>query len=734
MDLGDGSDDEGSEDDEDDDEDGDDEDDIIEAALARGGNTAKLARLAKDIGRKVKLAQGEDSDEDEEEDEEEEAGPSKAGKKKKGGDDEDGGALWGANKKAYYADESEEYEDDEEALREQQEEVERLEKARASKLKAADYELSEDEEEGEEEDDEDEESEEEEEEEDTMEAAAKKAGGKHKGGAGAGGVEVETVAKDLGALDSAALAEALAADAPELAALVDDLRGAVEEVRHRLGPLLQEVRGGRLATSGGLSYLEAKHLLLLQYAAHITMYLLLKAEGRPVRDHPVIQRLVEIRAYLEKIRPIDKHMSYQIDKLLRAARTAAASEAKRGGKAGAAEEGQEEEAGAADETAYGPRPDRLVPRGGAASTRGGDAAAPGRTGVLAGKGDGVYRPPKLNPVAMEEEGGKAARDEKRRLAEAARRASRSDEMAALAAEIAGAPEELRASLPGFDSMGALKTRQKLEARQAEEEDIMTRVPLSREQIKALKAQRRAGFSAASVLGGDFGDEVAGLVGAAQAAEEGGPPARRGDGGMAELFARQKVSQKYGVDAARPAARGGDEDLPRRPDLGQRRAVHDAVAARRAAAMDMDDDMMGGDGDYGYDAEGGAKGGAKRRRGGEEDDFYASAKASAAGRKAQRVAEHTMPRTTLPPLPDEPAGSRARPISAAIDKNRGLTPHRRKDLKNPRKKHRVKYAAAVVRRKGAVQDVGAAHAKSGGGAAYGGEATGIKSRVAKSRKL
>mmetsp|Transcript_21883 Transcript_21883/g.55710 ORF Transcript_21883/g.55710 Transcript_21883/m.55710 type:complete len:593 (-) Transcript_21883:343-2121(-) len=167
MDLGDGSDDEGSEDDEDDDEDGDDEDDIIEAALARGGNTAKLARLAKDIGRKVKLAQGEDSDEDEEEDEEEEAGPSKAGKKKKGGDDEDGGALWGANKKAYYADESEEYEDDEEALREQQEEVERLEKARASKLKAADYELSEDEEEGEEEDDEDEESEEEEEEEDT---------------------------------------------------------------------------------------------------------------------------------------------------------------------------------------------------------------------------------------------------------------------------------------------------------------------------------------------------------------------------------------------------------------------------------------------------------------------------------------------------------------------------------------------------------------------------------------
>lgn len=162
---------------------------------------------------------------------------------------------------------------------------------------------------------------------------------------------------------------------------------------------------------------------------------------------------------------------------------------------------------------------------------------------------------------------------------------------------------------------------------------------------------------------------------------------------------------------------------------------------------------------------------------------------------------------------------AHPI-ADIEKNRGLTPHRRKDIKNPRKKHRwvaaalcgwrcgcctfgrtlrtcagstgggrqlvmlfgrsmaaalvgrqpctvcplgradasspfvhpwstapltptltlhstpahplpphrMKYAAATVRRKGQVQEVRA------GGAAYGGEATGIKARVSKSVRL
>ena len=47
-----------------------------------------------------------------------------------------------------------------------------------------------------------------------------------------------------------------------------------------------------------MSYLEAKHLLLLQYASSIVFYLLLRAEGRPVAAHPAVTRLVQIRAYL----------------------------------------------------------------------------------------------------------------------------------------------------------------------------------------------------------------------------------------------------------------------------------------------------------------------------------------------------------------------------------------------------------------------------------------------------
>ena len=68
-----------------------------------------------------------------------------------------------------------------------------------------------------------------------------------------------------------------------------------------------------------MSYLEAKHLLLLHYCAALVFYVLLKAEGRPVAGHPVIARLVEIRAFLERARPIDRRLRYQMDKLLQAA-------------------------------------------------------------------------------------------------------------------------------------------------------------------------------------------------------------------------------------------------------------------------------------------------------------------------------------------------------------------------------------------------------------------------------
>lgn len=235
---------------------------------------------------------------------------------------------------------------------------------------------------------------------------------------------------------------------------------------------------------------------------------------------------------------------------------------------------------------------------------------------------------------------------------------------------------------------------------------MIRVPLSKEERKRLKAHRREGLSGKALLD-DFADEVADIVGA------------DGGAGIDAIFQRHKASQKFGADlaaqamaAARKAPRSGDADLPTKEPLHERRAKYDSVRARQQMALEED--------------EGPEEFGGKRRRGGEEDEFYQEAKAAAASKKQRRKEAYQRPEV-LPPLED-PTTAGARGITRDIEKNRGLTPHRRKDLKNPRKKHRVKFAQATVRRKGQVQEVRQA------GGSYGGEATGIKARVSKSVKL
>ncbi|XP_030753501.1 something about silencing protein 10 [Sitophilus oryzae] len=70
----------------------------------------------------------------------------------------------------------------------------------------------------------------------------------------------------------------------------------------------------------------------------------------------------------------------------------------------------------------------------------------------------------------------------------------------------------------------------------------------------------------------------------------------------------------------------------------------------------------------------------------------------------------------------------RAITYQMAKNKGLTPHRKKELRNPRVKHRQKYRKALIRRKGAVREPRRELTR------YAGEVSGIKASLSKSIKI
>jgi hypothetical protein len=124
-----------------------------------------------------------------------------------------------------------------------------------------------------------------------------------------------------------------------------------------------------------------------------------------------------------------------------------------------------------EQAVYCPNPGALVPQVE-------DEAGPSRGDPAAAAG-GVYCPPKLTPMAMEEPAprGRALQEERR--ARAQRRIAVNNQFVRdLEAEIEGAPEELRQAGGGAaeDSLAFLKERQKLEARARVEEDLMARCP------------------------------------------------------------------------------------------------------------------------------------------------------------------------------------------------------------------------------------------------------------------
>ncbi|XVF36566.1 hypothetical protein REPUB_Repub19eG0068600 [Reevesia pubescens] len=289
--------------------------------------------------------------------------------------------------------------------------------------------------------------------------------------------------------------ERLKKEANQLATVLKDMKAGLDVVTTKVQALTAKVKANNLQTADGISYLEAKHLLLLNYCQSLVYYLLRKAKGYSIEGHPVVRSLVEIRLFLEKIRPIDKKLQYQIQKLTRVS----GSETQQVGSNGVSDGPQKTE----DPLNYRPNPDMLIRK----------------ADMMSEDGTGVYRPPKFAP-AVDEEDRKMSREEKnalRREKEALRKASRSAYIREMMDDLQGRPEEVR-EIVGTESRELTRYMEKMERRAQQEEELFTRAPVSKMDKKIEKHLKK---SRNGLLGltDSFYDEIKSLPLGADADEQ-----------------------------------------------------------------------------------------------------------------------------------------------------------------------------------------------------------------------
>lgn len=563
-------------DDEDDDED-EDEDDTL---------AAKIAKQQKSLKAKIGGAKDETQDDDEEEDKEKKS------------------VAWGRGKNIYYDnDKGESSEDEEEA------EVVRLQNEKTKLYSNADHGLDDDDD-----DDEDEEP--------TFEEKLKK--GKVSSKSKVDNEDdtdtgVEIVMKDPSALSKEEQMDIVYNSAPELVGLLSELNQAVDQLETKVDPILNKLKEEKNLNKPGIQYMELKKQLLLSYCQAITFHLLLKSEGHSVLDHPVLARLVEIKNLLDKMKPLDENLSFEVEDYLK----------------------KHVSTTTINEIEISPTINTHKPTIELSETQ---------------------KEPHVETKIVN--GGKRKRENDKE-------------------------NEKR----GLQSVEMLKVRAALEEK------------LKQKGVFNIKAPKTDGIKKnAKPLNGkleafdDFDDETFNI-----------------DGSQNKSRLSQLVTQ-----IKKPRVISGDDDLPKRDDIGERRRKHE-TRVLASAGIHSDDDMQNDETTLeanGVDDDSNEDGETES-----ETDLYKETKIKRDAKLAAKAQKYSRTAPVVA-MPDTLVDGK-RHINYAMEKNRGLTRKRNKDLKNPRKKYKLKHKKKEVARKGQVR----AHRTPTG--PYGGEGSGINNTLSRS---
>nr|CAG4651473.1 EOG090X0IJO [Simocephalus serrulatus]SVE94612.1 EOG090X0IJO [Simocephalus serrulatus] len=261
----------------------------------------------------------------------------------------------------------------------------------------------------------------------------------------------------MGDLIPTDLESTLATDLPVAVSNLNDIKTIVNQVNQMVRNVINRVQNKELPTAQGMSFLDVKNQLLLKYLMNLNCVILKKVSGEPINGSPSIERLVEIRTYLERMRPVEHKLRYQIEKLLKIAT------------AGKFEEN--------DPLQFKANPNNLI-------SKVGDEDSSDEEEENARKKTGVYVPPRLVP--MKYDGDETADQRASKVAEKVRRhALSSSAMQGLKEEFMDTPVEIVESSANISKMNIARERQE---RQEYEETYFTRLPYTRQERHSSRQQ------------------------------------------------------------------------------------------------------------------------------------------------------------------------------------------------------------------------------------------------------
>lgn len=119
----------------------------------------------------------------------------------------------------------------------------------------------------------------------------------------------------------------LASDAPFLFETLNSYANHMKNLRTVLHPTLSNIPAtidltehaqSDFNVTNGISFLQLRSQLLLQYNMNLLQYMSLRMNGIPVSNHPVVKRLVHLRLLLEKIKPVMTQLQPQISQAISA--------------------------------------------------------------------------------------------------------------------------------------------------------------------------------------------------------------------------------------------------------------------------------------------------------------------------------------------------------------------------------------------------------------------------------